>query len=97
VVNSLQSAGSEHQLEFENLLLIVHYYAMRAAMRTLNGLDGHIAKLSTALLRHTNIVPGMSFKPNFTDFFKRRGSYHFKELEFINLQAFEIFKHILVQ
>ena len=31
-------AGSAHQLEFDNLLLIIHYYALRAAMKTLNGL-----------------------------------------------------------
>lgn len=57
VVNALQSAGSEHHLEFDNLLLIVHYYAMRSAMQTLSGLDGHISKISTSLLRHTNIIP----------------------------------------
>ena len=55
--DALQAAGSEHQIEFDSLLVIVHYYATRAAMQTLSGLESHVAKLSTALLRYTNIVP----------------------------------------
>ena len=38
VVENLTSSGSEHQLEFENLITIIHYYALRAAMKTLTGL-----------------------------------------------------------
>jgi hypothetical protein len=45
VVTSLASIGSEHQMEFENLLLIVHYYSMRASMQTLSGLESQIAKV----------------------------------------------------
>ena len=55
VVENLGNAGSEFQLEFDNLLLIVHYYTFRAAMKGLTGLDDQIAKISTSLrliLRH---------------------------------------------
>ena len=44
VVESLGQSGSAHQLEFDNLLLIIHYYALRAAMKTLTGL-GKIREL----------------------------------------------------
>ena len=57
VVENLGNAGSEFQLEFDNLLLIVHYYTFRAAMKGLTGLDDQIAKISTCLLRYTEIIP----------------------------------------
>ena len=57
VVENLGNAGSEFQLEFDNLLLIVHYYTFRAAMKGLTGLDDQIAKISTSLLRYTEIIP----------------------------------------
>ena len=57
VVENLGNAGSEFQLEFDNLLLIVHYYTFRAAMKSLTGLDDQIAKISTSLLRYTEIIP----------------------------------------
>ena len=38
VLELLSQSGSQHQLEFDNLLLIIHYYALRAAMKTLTGL-----------------------------------------------------------
>ena len=46
VVESLKQAGSEHQLEFDNLLLISHYYATRSAMQSIGGLETHIAKVT---------------------------------------------------
>ena len=46
VVESLKQAGSEHQLEFDNLLLISHYFAIRSAMQSIGGLETHIAKVS---------------------------------------------------
>ena len=39
VVENLTNSGSEHQLEFENLLSIIHFYSLRAAMKTLTGLE----------------------------------------------------------
>ena len=57
VVENLGNTGSEFQLEFDNLLLIVHYYTFRAAMKGLTGLDDQIAKISTSLLRYTEIIP----------------------------------------
>lgn len=50
VVESLKQAGSEHQLEFDNLLLISHYFAIRSAMQSIGGLETHIAKVSPRLL-----------------------------------------------
>ena len=38
LVEQLTNSGSEYQLEFDNLLLIVHYVTLRAAMKTLTGL-----------------------------------------------------------
>ena len=46
LVESLKQAGSEHQLEFDNLLLISHYFAIRSAMQSIGGLETHIAKVS---------------------------------------------------
>lgn len=43
--------------EFETLLLISHYYATRAAAQANPSLAPIAAKLSVALLRHTDIVP----------------------------------------
>ncbi len=50
-------AGSPQHEEFENMLLIAHYYAARAAAMGHKSLESVAAKLSTALLRHTDIVP----------------------------------------
>ena len=51
VVESLKQAGSEHQLEFDNLLLISHYYATRSAMQSIGGLETHIAKVTYSSYR----------------------------------------------
>ncbi|KAJ4427860.1 hypothetical protein ANN_23861 [Periplaneta americana] len=50
-------AGSSLHDEFDNLLVISHYYAARAAGREVKSLDHLVAKLSTSLLRHTDIIP----------------------------------------
>ena len=47
VVESLGQSGSAHQLEFDNLLLIIHYYALRAAMKTLTGLGKKYENLTS--------------------------------------------------
>ncbi|XP_074640366.1 intraflagellar transport protein 172 homolog [Tubulanus polymorphus] len=43
--------------EFETMLLIAHYYAIRSATMGQQSLDNVAAKLSVALLRHTDIIP----------------------------------------
>ncbi|KAE8286539.1 Intraflagellar transport protein 172-like protein [Larimichthys crocea] len=43
--------------DFEQMLLIVHYYATRSAARGVEQLVGVAAKLSVSLLRHTELVP----------------------------------------
>nr|CAD7573453.1 unnamed protein product [Timema californicum] len=43
--------------EFEELLLICHYYACRCSFREVKSLEGLVAKLSIALLRHSDIIP----------------------------------------
>jgi intraflagellar transport protein 172 len=50
-------AGSAIHDEFDTLLVISHYYATRAASREIKALDHLVAKLSTSLLRHTDIIP----------------------------------------
>lgn len=42
---------------FEKLLLITHYYATRAACRQVPALQSVGVKISTALLRYTDIIP----------------------------------------
>ncbi|XP_043365854.1 intraflagellar transport protein 172 homolog isoform X3 [Dermochelys coriacea] len=43
--------------EFENMLLISHYYAIRSAAQGVKQLDVLAAKLSISLLRHTELIP----------------------------------------
>lgn len=50
-------AGSALHDEFDTLLVISHYYATRTASREIKTLDHLVAKLSTSLLRHTDIIP----------------------------------------
>ena len=50
-------AGSDNHREFERHLLISHYFATRAAFQGVPQLEELVAKLSTSLLRHTDIVP----------------------------------------
>ncbi|XP_061559670.1 LOW QUALITY PROTEIN: intraflagellar transport protein 172 homolog [Phycodurus eques] len=57
--NLSKSAGensSAHE-DFEQMLLISHYYATRAAASGLEELTSISAKLSVSLLRHTDLVP----------------------------------------
>ncbi len=49
--NSLQSE------EFNNLLLVAHYYASRSAAMAHKSLETVAAKLSVSLLRHTDVIP----------------------------------------
>ena len=50
-------SGNIHHGHFETQLLIAHYLATRAAFQGIDQLDTLVAKLSTSLLRHTDIVP----------------------------------------
>ena len=50
-------ANSAVAEEFDNLLLIAHYYATRSAAMAHKSLEIVATKLSVALLRHTDIVP----------------------------------------
>ncbi|CAG9768133.1 unnamed protein product [Ceutorhynchus assimilis] len=47
----------ETKLHFRQLLLIAHYYALRCACRQVNSLKSIGVKISTALLRYTDIIP----------------------------------------
>ena len=50
-------AGSAIHEEFDTLLVICHYYSTRAASKEVKTLEHLVAKLSTSLLRHTDIIP----------------------------------------
>lgn len=43
--------------KFDQLLLIAHYYATRAACRQIQALQNLAVKISVSLLRHTDIIP----------------------------------------
>ena len=50
-------ANSPQHEEFENMLLVAHYYTTRSAAMGHKSLESVAAKLSVSLLRHTHIVP----------------------------------------
>lgn len=56
-MSSTAEAGSLHHRQFERHLLISHYLATRAAFLGVEQLETLVAKLSTSLLRHTDILP----------------------------------------
>lgn len=56
-MSSTAEAGSLHHREFERHLVISHYLATRAAFQGVDQLKPLVAKLSTSLLRHTDILP----------------------------------------
>ncbi|XP_078397553.1 intraflagellar transport protein 172 homolog isoform X1 [Cetorhinus maximus] len=56
LVKSSEANSPAHE-EFEQMLLISHYYATRAGSLGVNQLDMVAAKLSISLLRHTDIIP----------------------------------------
>lgn len=57
VSKDLQQTGSPVMGEFENIAIITHYLAMRAALKTINGAETLTAKISTTLLRYINTIP----------------------------------------
>ena len=56
-ISNTTEAGSLSHREFERHLTISHYLATRAAFQDVDQLKPLVAKLSTSLLRHTDIVP----------------------------------------
>ncbi|XP_014675210.1 PREDICTED: intraflagellar transport protein 172 homolog [Priapulus caudatus] len=50
-------ANSKQHEEFENMLLIAHYYANRSACLGQESLKPMTSKLSASILRHTDVVP----------------------------------------
>lgn len=53
---SAEANSPAHQ-DFEEMLLIAHYYATRSAARGVEQLSGVTARLSVSLLRHTELIP----------------------------------------
>ena len=53
---SSEKNSSIHE-EFQKMLLIAHYYAIRSAGLGHKSLESVAAKLSVSLLRHTDIIP----------------------------------------
>lgn len=49
--------SADTKLHFRHLLLISHYYALRCACRQATSLKSTGVKISTALLRYTDIIP----------------------------------------
>ncbi|XP_023687337.1 intraflagellar transport protein 172 homolog [Paramormyrops kingsleyae] len=56
LVKSAEANSPAHE-EFEQMLLVAHYYATRSAARGVDQLNTLAAKLSISLLRHTELVP----------------------------------------
>ncbi|XP_025050082.1 intraflagellar transport protein 172 homolog [Alligator sinensis] len=56
LVKSSEANTPAHE-EFENILLVCHYYATRSAAQAVKQLDIVAAKLSISLLRHTELIP----------------------------------------
>uniref|UniRef100_A0A665WKK4 Intraflagellar transport 172 n=1 Tax=Echeneis naucrates TaxID=173247 RepID=A0A665WKK4_ECHNA len=54
---STSQANTPAHEDFEQMLLIAHYYATRAAAKGVEQLVSVAAKLSVSLLRHTELVP----------------------------------------
>ncbi|XP_078506239.1 intraflagellar transport protein 172 homolog [Lissotriton helveticus] len=56
LVKSSEANSPAHE-EFEQMLLIAHYYATRSASQGVKQLETLAAKLSVSLLRHTEFIP----------------------------------------
>lgn len=54
---TLSNGSAETKMHFNKLLLISHYYSLRAACRQVLSLKSIGVKISTALLRYTDIIP----------------------------------------
>uniref|UniRef100_A0A672S037 Intraflagellar transport protein 172 homolog n=1 Tax=Sinocyclocheilus grahami TaxID=75366 RepID=A0A672S037_SINGR len=56
LTKSSEANSSAHE-EFEQMLLVAHYYATRSAAKGIDQLSSVAAKLSISLLRHTELIP----------------------------------------
>lgn len=56
-MTSSSDGGSATHYEFRVLLLIAHYYGLRSVLRGLPAAKSLVANISTALLRHSDIIP----------------------------------------
>lgn len=56
-IRSSEMSNSTINQQFETMLLISHYYAIRSACRQVSALQQLSVKISLALLRHSDIVP----------------------------------------
>ncbi len=54
--HSAEANTPQHE-EFEQMLLIAHYYTARSAAMGHSSLETVAAKLAVSLLRHTDIIP----------------------------------------
>ncbi|XP_056632969.1 intraflagellar transport protein 172 homolog [Diorhabda sublineata] len=51
------NVNAETKVHFRHLLLVAHYYALRTACKQVPSLKSIAVKISTALLRYTDIIP----------------------------------------
>lgn len=51
------NVNADTKVHFRKLLLVAHYYALRAACRQVPSLKSIGVKISTALLRYTDVIP----------------------------------------
>nr|XP_019960582.1 PREDICTED: intraflagellar transport protein 172 homolog [Paralichthys olivaceus] len=56
-ISKSSKANSPAHEDFNQMLLIAHYYAARSAAKGVEQLTSVAAKLSTSLLRHTELIP----------------------------------------
>ncbi|TRY86956.1 hypothetical protein DNTS_000647 [Danionella cerebrum] len=56
LTKSSEANSTAHE-EFEQMLLVAHYYATRSAAKGIEQLSSVAAKLSISLLRHTELIP----------------------------------------
>lgn len=56
-ISKSAEANSPVHFDFEQMLLIAHYYAVRSAAKGVEQLSSVATKLSVSLLRHTDMIP----------------------------------------
>ncbi|XP_014243162.1 intraflagellar transport protein 172 homolog [Cimex lectularius] len=56
-MSNTPDANTPTQTEFETIMMIGHYYALRSALRYLSNTDKLVAKISISLLRYSDIIP----------------------------------------
>uniref|UniRef100_A0A146M0F0 Intraflagellar transport protein 172 n=2 Tax=Lygus hesperus TaxID=30085 RepID=A0A146M0F0_LYGHE len=56
-MNSTSDSNTPTQTEFETLMLVGHYYALRFAAKNISSLEKIVAKISISLLRYSDVIP----------------------------------------